>query len=450
MKIGIIGGTGLEDPELLQDYKEKEVETPYGKPSSALVCGKIKGVEVVIIARHGKDHSIPPGNVNFRANIWALKEEGCDCILATTACGSLKQEIKPGDLVFPDQFIDFTKQRKMTFYDKNEVVHTDMAEPYDSKLRNLLFETCQNLGFDCHKDKIIISIEGPRFSTKAESHLFRQWGADIINMSSCPEVILANELGISYQNIAMSTDYDCWKNSKEGVTWDLIQQRMKQNAKKVEELLIAVLPKIANSDTEQKDEFLALSHKVQTLPSKQELYDEEFIKSKITSIKDWPKQGIVFRDITTLLADYEGMSRVIEVFYKRYRDKDIHVVVGIEARGFILGGILADKLGVGFVPIRKSGKLPRKTVSEEYELEYGTDKIEIHKDAINYGDNVLVIDDLVATGGTCVACCNLIQKLGGKVEECAFVVELEDLKGRKKLEEKGYKVFSIVKYEESG
>lgn len=421
MKIGIIGGSGLDNPELLENYNEKEVETPYGKPSSVLTCGKISGVEVCILSRHGKNHEIPPSNVNFKANIWALKEEGCDFILAATAVGSLREEIKPGNLVFPNQFIDFTKQRERTFYNQSDgVVHTPMAEPFDKNLRNILVECCNELCFDFNTDKTIITIEGPCFSSKSESYMFRSFGADIINMSSCPEVILANELKIPYQNIAMSTDYDCWKEDEEPVSFEMILKRMSENASKVKELLLRAIPKIAN-------------------------VDEEFIKSKIRTIPDFPKPGIMFRDITTLLGDSEGMKRVLEILYERYKNKGVEVVAGIESRGFIFGSMLADKLGVGFVPIRKPGKLPGEVVSEEYSLEYGTDKIEIHKDAIDVGQKVLVVDDLIATGGTAVAACNLVEKIGGLVEEVAFVVELPDLKGREKLGRWG--VFSVVGFE---
>ena len=174
--------------------------------------------------------------------------------------------------------------------------------------------------------------------------------------------------------------------------------------------------------------------------------DTEFIKSKITSIQDWPKPGVIYRDITTLLSDNEGMKKVIEILHNRYKHKQIDVIIGIEARGFILGAILADKLNLGFVPIRKPGKLPRETVSEEYKLEYGTDKIELHKDAFSPGQKVLLVDDLIATGGTAIAACNLIEKLGGMIEECCFIVDLPDLKGSKKLKNKA-KVFSLVEFE---
>ncbi len=171
------------------------------------------------------------------------------------------------------------------------------------------------------------------------------------------------------------------------------------------------------------------------------------IKSRIRTVKDWPKKGIMFRDITTLLKDPVGLQLTIDDFVKRYKDKDIDVVVGIDSRGFILGGALAYLLGKGFVPIRKKGKLPADTEKQEYELEYGTDTIEIHKDAIQKGQKVLIIDDLIATAGTMAAAINLVEKLGGKVVECAVIVELPDLHGREKIERKGHKLHSLVQFE---
>ncbi|MBN2421508.1 adenine phosphoribosyltransferase [Candidatus Woesearchaeota archaeon] len=171
------------------------------------------------------------------------------------------------------------------------------------------------------------------------------------------------------------------------------------------------------------------------------------IKSKIRTIPHWPKQGIMFRDITTLLKDREGFNRMIDLFVERYKNSKITSVVGIESRGFIAGSALAHRLGIGFIPIRKPKKLPAETISEEYELEYGKDRIEIHKDAISKGDDVLLVDDLIATGGTALAACSLIKKLGGNVAECCFIVDLPDLGGKKKLENAGYKVFNLVEFE---
>jgi len=244
IKIGIIGGSGLEDPKILKDAKEISVSTKFGNPSSALTSGKIGNANVILISRHGKKHLINPSNVNYRANIWALKEQGCTHIIATTACGSLREEIKPGHLVFCDQFIDRTIKRNSTFYDSDKVCHIPMAEPFCKKLRKLMIETSSELKLKNHPKGTVITIEGPRFSTKAESNMYRQWNADVINMSTVPEVVLAREAGICYAIVAMSTDYDVWKEHEEGVNIEMILQVMKQNAENVKKLLIAVIPKI--------------------------------------------------------------------------------------------------------------------------------------------------------------------------------------------------------------
>ena len=191
VKIGIIGGSGLEDAKILKDPKEIEVTTPYGKPSSALTLGKIKDIDVVILSRHGKKHEIMPTNVPNQANIHTLKEQGCTHILVSSAAGSLREEIKPADFVFVDQFIDRTTKRKSTFYEKDHVAHIPMAEPFCQELRKLLAESAKELDIPYHKKGTVITIEGPRFSTKAESNLFRQWKADVINMSTVPDVVLA-------------------------------------------------------------------------------------------------------------------------------------------------------------------------------------------------------------------------------------------------------------------
>jgi 5'-methylthioadenosine phosphorylase len=249
-KIGIIGGSGLDDPKILKDAKEISVETPYGPPTSELTIGFIEGIEVIIIARHGKDHSIYPSRVNFRANIWALKEQGCTHVLASTAVGSLRQEIAPGHLVFPSQFIDHTKKRETTFFDENIVVHTPMAEPFCTSLIALLSKSAGQLEIPFHKNRTVITIEGPRFSTKAESHMFRGWNADVINMSTVPEVNLAREKNMHYASIAMSTDYDCWHEEEEPVTWEMIVETMKKNAANVIKLFLDVIPKIKDYEDE--------------------------------------------------------------------------------------------------------------------------------------------------------------------------------------------------------
>lgn len=243
-KIGIIGGSGLDDPKILQNPKQLDVTTPYGAPSSALQEGSIEGQEVVLLARHGKQHTIPPSQVNYRANIAALKQAGCTHILATTAVGSLREEIGRGDFVILDQFIDFTRHRAITFYEEfapGNAVHTAMAEPFSKDLRTQLVDSAHALELPVHERGTVITIEGPRFSTKAESHMFRSWGADVINMTIAPEAILANEAGLPYAAVAMSTDYDCWKEDEEPVSWDEIVKVFTANAEKVTQLLVAVI-----------------------------------------------------------------------------------------------------------------------------------------------------------------------------------------------------------------
>lgn len=247
VKIGIIGGSGLDDPNILLDVKEVEMDTPYGKPSSTLKSGKISGIDVVIMARHGREHTIPPTKVNFRANILALKEAGCTHIVATTAVGSLKREIERGDLIVLDQFIDFTRFRNVTYHDEfepNKPVHCPMAKPFDDDLRKVLNEACKELRLKHHEKGTVITIEGPRFSTKAESKMFSMWGADVINMSIAPECALANELGIPYAAVAMATDYDCLFDDVSHVTWEDVLKVFKENADKVTDLLVKVIPKI--------------------------------------------------------------------------------------------------------------------------------------------------------------------------------------------------------------
>ncbi len=246
--IGIIGGSGLDNPDILHDPKDLQVSTSYGSATSPVRTGSIGKHNIFLLARHGREHTVPPSQVNYRAKITTLKELGCEYILSTTAVGSLREEIGRGDLVVLDQFIDFTRHRSVTFHETfapRGPVHTPMADPFSESLRGLLNDSCAELGIRHHKTGTVITIEGPRFSTRAESRMFRIWGADVVNMSIAPEVILANEAGIPYASVAMSTDYDCWKTDEAPVTWDEILHIFRQNAQKVTDVLIQTIGKIA-------------------------------------------------------------------------------------------------------------------------------------------------------------------------------------------------------------
>ncbi len=247
VKIGIIGGSGLDNPDILHDAQDISLETPYGPPSSDIRAGTIAGREVYLLARHGRGHTIPPTQVNYRANIYAMKTLGCSCLLSTTAVGSLREEIGRGDLVILDQFIDFTKLRVATFHDSFEPgnpAHTPMADPFAADIRAHFIDICRELGFPHHARGTVVTIEGPRFSTRAESKMFQTWGADVINMSIAPEAALANEAGIPYGAVAMSTDYDCWKQDEEPVTWDDILRVFNENARKVTTLLVETIKRV--------------------------------------------------------------------------------------------------------------------------------------------------------------------------------------------------------------
>ncbi len=247
-KIGIIGGSGLDDPDILKNTQEITVITPYGEPSAPLTCGTVDGVEVMLLGRHGKQHQFSPSEVNYRANVHALKDQGATHILATTACGSLREEIDRGDFVVLDQFIDFSRSRANTFYESfaecNLSAHTPMADPFDETLRQAFLSGAHELDVRAHDGGTVVTIEGPRFSTRAESKMFRAWGADVINMTVATETMLANEAGIPYAAVAMSTDYDCWKEDEAPPSWEEIMAVFNENAENVKKLLLSAITKI--------------------------------------------------------------------------------------------------------------------------------------------------------------------------------------------------------------
>ena len=243
LKIAIIGGSGLDEPDFLKAQNLLDIETDYGKPSSLLLTGKMHGVEIILLSRHGTKHQYTPTRVNNRANIKALQKAGATHIIATTACGSLREDIDRGDLIILDQFIDFTRFRKTSFVESFEdgVVHPAMPYPFDGNLRSMLYKKARQLNLNVHDKGCVVTIEGPRLSTAAESKMFRVMGADVINMSTAPEAMLANEAGIPYAAVAMSTDYDSWKEDEKPVTWDDILEVFNKNADNVKKLIIEVI-----------------------------------------------------------------------------------------------------------------------------------------------------------------------------------------------------------------
>ncbi|VEN47389.1 unnamed protein product [Callosobruchus maculatus] len=253
VKIGIIGGTGMNDPNILKSQTEKKVDTPFGPPSDSLLVGEIEGVPCVVLARHGRQHNIMPSNVNYRANIWALKEEGCTHIIATTATGSLQEAIKPGDIVVLDSFIDRTYKREQTFYDGKSghpkgICHLPVEPAFCEETRKAIVESAKKINMNVHQEGTVVVIEGPRYSTKAESMVYKSWGAHVITMTPVPEVILAKEAAICYGSIALVTDYDVWRSCGETVCAQEVIKCFKENIDKVKGLILATVKTIAEKD----------------------------------------------------------------------------------------------------------------------------------------------------------------------------------------------------------
>jgi 5'-methylthioadenosine phosphorylase len=246
-EIGIIGGTGLYDPKLLKNSKEVKVKTLFGAPSDAITIGEMEGKQLAFLPRHGKKHTIRPTDVNSRANIAALKQLGVDSILASSTVGSLKEEYKPGDIVFVDQFIDRTTRREQSFFSENKVCHISVAEPMCPELREILVNVAKKEKVSAHNTGTYVCIEGPRFSTKAESKMFRTWGADVVGMTLVPECVLAREAEICYASIAMVTDYDVWKDHP--VCVDDIVKTMKANIENVKRIIAETIVKIPKDRT---------------------------------------------------------------------------------------------------------------------------------------------------------------------------------------------------------
>jgi len=250
-KIAVIGGSGLYEIEGISGVEEVSLNTPFGPPSDKIVVGKLEGVNVAFLPRHGRGHRIPPTDVPFRANIYALKSLGVERIIAINSVGSLKADLKPGELLIPDQLIDRTRSRVNTFFRESIAVHIPFADPFCPVLSRVVYEAAQKAGATVHKGGTYVVMEGPAFSTRAESRLHRSWGADVIGMTALPEAKLAREAEICYAVIACITDYDSWHEGFEPVTAEIIINTLRQNiatAKKIIKLALGKIPEKRDCD----------------------------------------------------------------------------------------------------------------------------------------------------------------------------------------------------------
>jgi len=224
--LGVIGGSGLYSMPDLKDVETLDVNTPFGKPSAPVIVGSLEGQRMAFLARHGQGHVLSPSEINYRANIYALKAIGVQRVISVSACGSLREDYEPGDIVIPDQLFDFTKGRERTFFTDGLVAHIPVADPFCRDLSRMAFESVQDAGKKVHMGGTSITIEGPRFSTRGESHTFRSWGMSIIGMTNSPEAFLAKEAELCYAVMAHVTDYDSWHVSEEAVTADMVFKRV--------------------------------------------------------------------------------------------------------------------------------------------------------------------------------------------------------------------------------
>ena len=242
--VGVIGGSGLYEMEGLKNVKEVKVKTPFGNPSDAYIVGKLGDVKMVFLPRHGRGHRILPSELNFRANIYGMKRLGVEWIISVSAVGSMREDIKPGHIVVVDQFFDRTKGRGATFFGNGIVGHVEFADPVCPNLSNVLYDAGQHTGATIHKGGTYICIEGPQFSTRAESKIYRKWGVDVIGMTNIPEAKLAREAEICYATLALSTDYDCWHETEESVTVEMILDTLKKNVATAKAIIKEAVPKI--------------------------------------------------------------------------------------------------------------------------------------------------------------------------------------------------------------
>jgi len=464
--IGVIGGSGVYDIDGLENRCWKRINSPFGEPSDELLFGDVGGRRLVFLPRHGRGHRLSPSSINYRANIDVLKRAGVTDLIAVSAVGSLREDFPPGTFVIVDQFIDRTVTREKSFFGSGCVAHVSMAKPTCSRLGDHLERAATMLSLSIVRGGTYVAMEGPQFSSLAESEMYRRMGCDVVGMTNMPEAKLAREAEICYASIAMVTDYDCWHPDHDYVTVEDIVRMVASNSVNARALVSSAISQVGADEhaascpcrvalqnafitkPEARDpEVMARLDAVagRVLPvSREQSLD---LRSFIRTIPDYPKPGIMFRDITTLLGHADGFRYAIDEFVKRFDSEKIDKVAAIESRGFLFGAPLAPRVSAGLVPIRKKGKLPFESISQEYMLEYGADSVEVHVDAISPGERVLLVDDLIATGGTAEAAVKLVERLGGSVIGAAFVIDLPELGGAARLRQRGIEVFSLCDFE---
>jgi len=286
-RLGIVGGSGLYKIDNLENVIELSLDTPYGKPSNKLLIGNLFGIEVVFLARHGENHTLSPSEIPYRANIWALRSLNVRWLISASAVGSLKESIKPCDIVIPDQFIDRTHQRPLTFFTNGVVAHVSMANPFCGVLSQILSQEIEKLltkQKKLHIGGTYLAMEGPAFSTRAESNLYRQWGCSIIGMTNHTEARLAKEAEIAYSSLSMVTDYDCWNQNCESVSVEMVIKNLQENANFAKSIISAAAQKIALS---RPSSLFHNSLKDALVTKKDHVPDETKTKIKIFTDKYW-------------------------------------------------------------------------------------------------------------------------------------------------------------------
>jgi len=242
--VGVIGGSGLYDIEGITDLEEVSLSTPFGEPSDAFITGRLGDIRMVFLPRHGRGHRISPSEINYRANIWGMKKLGVSRILSISAVGSMREDVEPGQFVVIDQFVDRTRHRADTFFTGGVVAHVMFADPVSPSLRKVLLEACDEVRVKAHDGGTYLCMEGPQFSTRAESNTYRSWGVDVIGMTNLTEAKLAREAEICYATLAMSTDYDCWHDGHDDVTVEAILEVMHKNVSNARKVIAAAVPRI--------------------------------------------------------------------------------------------------------------------------------------------------------------------------------------------------------------